>query len=211
MTQRDNNTKALRRQLKHSNTQPPNHPNTHTLEKMNFLSIFLVLLACHQAPSNTVSNANASAAPEATIQTDSIVPAQYADGKLIPVRKTEEEWKSQLNEMEFYVLRKEGTERSFTGDLWDNHEKGTYVCAGCGLPLFHSKTKFDSGTGWPSFYQPITPDCIADFSDKSHGMDRTEVECARCGGHQGHVFPDGPPPTGLRYCINSVSLNFVKE
>jgi peptide-methionine (R)-S-oxide reductase len=178
---------------------------------MKFLSIFLVLFACQQTPSNTASNASLSAAPEAKVQPDSLVPARYVDGKLVEMRKSEEEWKSQLNEMEFYVLRKEGTERSFTGDLWDNHEKGTYVCAGCGLPLFHSETKFDSGTGWPSFYQPITKDCIADFSDKSHGMDRTEVECARCGGHQGHVFPDGPPPTGLRYCINSVSLNFVKE
>lgn len=130
---------------------------------------------------------------------------------MVKINLTEDEWKSRLNDMEFYVLRKEGTERAFTGDLWDHHEKGTYVCAGCGLPLFHSDTKFDSGTGWPSFYQPIAKDCIADFEDDSHGMDRTEVECARCGGHQGHVFPDGPPPTGLRYCINSVSLNFVKQ
>jgi peptide-methionine (R)-S-oxide reductase len=176
---------------------------------MKFLSILLVLLACNQAPS--ASTASEPTSEKTTASPDTLIPPAYADGKLIKISKTEEEWKSQLNEMEFYVLRKEGTERAFTGDLWDHHEKGTYVCAGCGLPLFSSDTKFDSGTGWPSFYQPISKDCIADFEDNSHGMDRTEVECARCGGHQGHVFPDGPPPTGMRYCINAVSLNFVKQ
>ncbi len=177
---------------------------------MKFLSIFLVLLACRQTPTDslvplTISNITGQSRP------DSIVPPAYQDGKLVKLSLSEDDWKRKLTEMEFYVLRKEGTERAFTGDLWNNHEKGTYVCAGCGLPLFSSETKFDSGTGWPSFYQPLTKDCIADFEDNSHGMDRTEVECARCGGHQGHVFPDGPPPTGMRYCINSVSLNFVKQ
>ncbi|MBL7809816.1 MAG: peptide-methionine (R)-S-oxide reductase MsrB [Saprospiraceae bacterium] len=179
---------------------------------MKLLSILLVLLACNQpSTSSNTTTAASSSTTETLAVHDSIVPPAYDNGKLIKINKSEEEWKNQLSEMAFHVLRKEGTERAFTGKLWDNHQKGTYVCAGCGLPLFSSETKFDSGTGWPSFYQPITKDCIADFEDNSHGMDRTEVECARCGGHQGHVFPDGPPPTGMRYCINSVSLNFVKQ
>jgi peptide-methionine (R)-S-oxide reductase len=178
---------------------------------MKYLSILLVLLACNATPKNVSETAPATASVSATSSADTIVPAQYVDGKLVKISKTDAEWKKELTEMEYYVLRQEGTERAFTGDLWNNHEKGTYICAACGLPLFSSDTKFDSGTGWPSFYQPISTDCIADFDDNSHGMSRTEVECARCGGHQGHVFDDGPKPTGLRYCINSVSLDFVKK
>jgi peptide-methionine (R)-S-oxide reductase len=181
---------------------------------MKFLTILLTVLACNNAPSSTTTSTEQGASsPTATVAatSDTLIPAQYADGKMVKVQKSEDAWKRELNEKEFYVLRQEGTERAFTGDLWKHHEHGTYVCAGCGLPLFSSETKFDSGTGWPSFYKPISEDCIADQTDSSHGMDRTEVECARCGGHQGHVFPDGPPPTGLRYCINSVSLDFVKQ
>jgi peptide-methionine (R)-S-oxide reductase len=183
---------------------------------MKFLSILLALVACNNAPSTNLTESTATttaAAPmeAAAVASDSLIPAQYAGGKLIKLEKSADAWKRELNEKEFYVLRQEGTERAFTGDLWDHHEHGVYVCAGCGLPLFASETKFNSGTGWPSFYQPITVDCIADQTDSTHGMDRTEVECARCGGHQGHVFTDGPPPTGLRYCINSVSLDFVKQ
>lgn len=125
--------------------------------------------------------------------------------------KTEEEWKAQLSPEEYAVLRKQGTERAFTGDLWDNHDKGTYTCAACGLPLFHSDHKFESGTGWPSFFQPIKEGYVGSNDDYSHGMERTEVHCARCGGHLGHVFPDGPAPTGLRYCINSISMDFEKQ
>ncbi len=121
------------------------------------------------------------------------------------------EWKEKLTEMEYYVLREKGTERAFTGDLWNNHDKGTYTCAACKLPLFESSTKFESGSGWPSFYQPISKENVAEETDKTYGMSRTEVLCSRCGGHLGHVFPDGPKPTGLRYCINSVSLDFEKK
>lgn len=182
---------------------------------MKYLTILLAIVACNNAPSlpadSSVIASTKAGSTTTAIALDSLIPPQYVDGKLLKVVKTEEVWERELTEKEFYVLRREGTERAFMGDLWDHHEQGIFVCAGCGLPLFASETKFDSGTGWPSFYKPIREDCIADKTDSSHGMDRTEVECARCGGHQGHVFPDGPPPTGLRYCINSVSLDFVKQ
>ena len=127
------------------------------------------------------------------------------------IAKTDEEWKTELSEQEYYVLRQKGTERAFTGDLWDNHEEGVYTCAACSAPLFLSETKFESGTGWPSFYKPASNDCIKENVDTDHGMVRTEVVCGKCGGHLGHKFPDGPKPTGMRYCINSVSLNFEKK
>ena len=127
------------------------------------------------------------------------------------IELSEAEWKRRLTGEQFYVLRKEGTERAFTGEYWNNKEKGTYLCAACKLPLFSSDTKFKSGTGWPSFYEPINSVNVGQDKDSSLGMLRTEVHCARCGGHLGHVFPDGPKPTGLRYCINSVSLAFEKE
>ncbi|MEQ8336054.1 MAG: peptide-methionine (R)-S-oxide reductase MsrB [Cyclobacteriaceae bacterium] len=121
------------------------------------------------------------------------------------------EWKSRLSEEEFEVLRNKGTEYAFTGKYWNNKKEGVYTCAGCQLPLFDSSAKFRSGTGWPSFYQPINEINVAEEKDTSYGIVRTEVLCARCGGHLGHVFPDGPKPTKLRYCINSVSLNFIEK
>ena len=133
------------------------------------------------------------------------------DTSLKKVKKTAVEWNKVLTSNQYYILREKGTERPFSNAYHDNHQKGNYFCAGCKLPLFSSDTKFDSGTGWPSFYQPFDKAFVTENTDGSHGMTRVEVECARCGGHQGHVFDDGPQPTGLRYCINSVSLDFVKQ
>lgn len=126
------------------------------------------------------------------------------------IQKTEQEWKETLTPEQFKVLRKHGTERAGTSSLDKVYDQGTYVCAGCGQPLFNADTKFDSGTGWPSFYQPLE-DAIDTKSDRSLFMTRTEVHCSRCGGHLGHVFDDGPKPTGLRYCMNGVSLEFAPE
>lgn len=180
---------------------------------MKYLIFALTIFSCGTTNSaDPVKTAVSQQASAATMPSDTIVPAQYdANGKLITITKTDAEWKKLLTEQEYYVLRQKGTERAFTGDQVNNHEKGIFICAACGLPLFSSTAKFESGTGWPSFFEPLKPEYVGKNKDTSYGMDRDEVLCARCGGHLGHVFDDGPRPTGLRYCMNSVSLDFVKQ
>lgn len=122
--------------------------------------------------------------------------------------KTDDEWKKILSPEEFHILREKGTERAYTGKLYKEQREGRYLCRACGLELFRSAAKYESGSGWPSFYEPAAKDTIDEHRDTTHGMVRTEITCARCGGHLGHVFEDGPKPTGLRYCVNSASLSF---
>jgi len=142
-------------------------------------------------------------------------PSQAGGGFVSPrtdaVVKTDTEWKSTLTSEQYKILRRQGTERPFTGKYWDNKAAGTYACGGCGLALFSSEAKFKSGTGWPSFTQPIAKDAIADTEDRTLAISRTEILCNRCGGHLGHVFEDGPPPTGQRFCVNGNALDFLAK
>jgi peptide-methionine (R)-S-oxide reductase len=127
------------------------------------------------------------------------------------VIKSDAEWREQLTPEQYRITRQQGTERSFTGPFWDSREFGTYSCVGCGTPLFRSDTKFDAGCGWPSFFEAIEPGVVSEIEDRSHGMRRVEIRCASCDAHLGHVFPDGPKPTGLRYCMNGHAMSFTPD
>ncbi len=169
------------------------------------------MIGCGRNTAATVNNPQQS--PSSTVEVCLVGPG----GKPGPVTsmprvvKTDAEWEKQLGPSVYRILRAKGTEAPFCGNLLDNHREGVYFCAGCDLPLFSSGSKFHSGTGWPSFYQPFAKQNIDELRDASHGMVRTEILCTRCGGHLGHVFDDGPAPTGLRYCLNSAALVFRDE
>ncbi len=186
-------------------------------------AILLILLAtlaltiwgCSQRQADAVVDRDIDASLNPPESKAAIAPGAPSD-RVIPAvgtrsTLTDEDWKARLTSEQYAVLRKEGTERPFTGALLKNKGVGRYTCAACGAPLFASEDKFDSGTGWPSFTRPLEPGRVAEREDGKFGMTRTEVHCDHCGGHLGHVFPDGPEPTGLRYCINSVSLDFVPD
>ena len=171
----------------------------------NFILILISIpffFACRQ--SHKATDQNVDSAPSKAVLVNGL-------DSLKKVVKTAAEWKRQLSEKEYHILREKGTEPSFSGDLLDNKKTGTYTCAGCQLPLFSSSTKFESGTGWPSFWQAINDVNVTNIVDRSYGMTRVEIVCSQCDGHLGHVFEDGPKPTGLRYCVNAVSLDFIEE
>ncbi|MBR9921141.1 MAG: peptide-methionine (R)-S-oxide reductase MsrB [Bacteroidetes bacterium] len=180
--------------------------------KTVLLFSFLLSLAasCGEKPDSLSSN-DAGVSSEQPVQDGKEYFINNSGDTIYYVNKTTAEWRDALNSNEFHILREAGTEPAFSGDLLEEKRKGSFSCAACGLVLFESETKFKSGTGWPSFYTPADPTHVGEIEDTSYGMVRTEVVCNRCGGHLGHVFKDGPKPTGLRYCINAASLDFETE
>jgi peptide-methionine (R)-S-oxide reductase len=165
----------------------------------------------NKAPASTAENVNAASAAEKVKIVEFSNSGERKGELTVPkVEKADSEWQQQLSPQEFEVTRHEGTERAFTGRYWNLHEKGLYRCVCCGTPLFNSDAKFDSGTGWPSFWAPVAEENVATLEDRSFGMRRTAVNCRRCDAHLGHLFEDGPEPSGLRYCMNSASLKFEK-
>jgi len=173
------------------------------MRRREFLALTLPVLA----GAGVLAAIGSAGAEKSPAQKGSAMPDTAAAGDRVV--KTEAEWKTLLTPEQFHVMRKKGTERAFTGPSWDNHAKGTYTCVCCDLPLFSSEAKFESGTGWPSFWQPLTPNSVKTTEDRSFFSVRTEVMCRRCDAHLGHVFDDGPKPTGLRYCMNGTALKFV--
>ena len=180
---------------------------------MRFLTLLVVLFIFGATACNSQAKIqNTTSETKATV-TDATPDYKYnppaKEGMVEKIDKPDSYWKDMLSPAAYNVLREEGTERSFTSALLDEKRAGVFTCAACGLPLFTSDSKFKSGTGWPSFYEPVNEAYVEQIVDNSYGMRRVAIDCARCGSHQGHVFPDGPQPTGLRYCINGVALNFV--
>jgi len=192
---------------------------TMQLSKIIVITVIAVgIIACNKPTSQVSSKSSSTDRQETEAVTDepsspgTIKTFTISDEiKLSSVTKSDEDWKNQLNDMEYYVIREKGTERAFTGEYWDNKAEGIYVCRACDLPLYDSKTKFKSGTGWPSYWEAIDKDYILEDTDYILGYARTELMCGRCEGHLGHVFTDGPEPTGERHCINSASLQFIPQ